>query len=472
MNDLIVYGLNYHCCPVAIRERFTIPESCLGHALLALKKLPHIVEAAVLSTCNRTEVYAVTSNVAVGYRELESFFQSARQITDHQALQANFKLLRSDVALHLMRVASGLDSMVLGEGQIMSQVKAAHQAALCAGTAGAIIDGLFKAALNCGKKVRSQTSLGKRAVSISSAAVELTRKLLNDLDDRSVCVVGAGRMAQICIKLLLNNHKCSVYVTNRSNNKTKALLAANTRHLNRLHIIEDFAKRHEVISSCDAAIIATTASEFLLTPEGFINNSSINEVSLESARASSGEGVGDAVIINKFCPDTELTKNQHCLQSLLPQPLYLIDMSVPRNVDPRVAELAGIQLHNFDDLASIVKQNLAEREALTKDAEIIIFAALNEFEHWQQTLMAVPVIAQLRGKVESIRQSHLERHPSSKRKSKHPTSMHLNQQLDKVSRVLINEILHRPTTKLKTSPDLQSLQKRTEVLQSLFDLES
>src|ERR1700733_6139417 len=198
MNDLIVYGLNYHCCPVAIRERFTIPESCLEHALAGLKRAPHIVEAVVLSTCNRTEVYAVVSDTVAGFKELESFFQSARQIADHQALQANFKLLRGDAALHLMRVASGLDSMVLGEGQIMSQVKAAHQAALRAGTAGTILDGLFKAALNCGKKVRSQTSLGKRAVSISSAAVELTRKLLGDLNNKNIAVIGAGRMGQIC----------------------------------------------------------------------------------------------------------------------------------------------------------------------------------------------------------------------------------------------------------------------------------
>jgi glutamyl-tRNA reductase len=114
MNSLIVYGLNYHSCPLAIRERFTIPETCLEHALTALKKLPHISEAVVLSTCNRTEVYAVVSDIACGFRELESFFQAARQIADHNVLQADFKLLRDDVALHLFRVASGLDSMVLG----------------------------------------------------------------------------------------------------------------------------------------------------------------------------------------------------------------------------------------------------------------------------------------------------------------------------------------------------------------------
>jgi glutamyl-tRNA reductase len=147
-------------------------------------------------------------------------------------------------------------------------------------------------------------------------------------------------------------------------------------------------------------------------------------------------------------------------------------MSVPRNVDPQVATVTGIKLHNFDDLAFIVKQNLAEREALTKDAEEIIFSALKDFEQRQQALMAVPVIAQLRGKVEDIRLAHLSRHNSAKRQSKHTVSKHINQQLDKVSRVLINEILHKPTTKLKAAKDYQSLQKQSEVLRCLFDLES
>jgi len=432
MNDLIVYGLNYHSCPVAVRERFTIPESCLEHALAGLKRLPHVVEAVVLSTCNRTEVYAVVSNVSAGFKELESFFKSAREIADHQTLQANFKLLHSDVTLHLMRVASGLDSMVLGEGQIMSQIKAAHQAALRAGTAGARLDGLFKAALHCGKKVRSQTSLGRRAVSISSAAVELTRKLLGDFNNRKICVIGAGRMGQICIKLLLtDNNNCFVYVVNRSESKTKALLAANTRHLDRLKIVEDFSKRYEIVPQCDAVIVAASAPGFLLTPEGLATTA--------------------------LPPVTAL---------------HVIDMSVPRNVDPRLGEVDGIRLHNFDDLAFIVKQNMAEREALTKDAEAIIFSALKDFEHREQALMAVPVIAQLRGKVEDIRLSHLRRHSSSKRQSKHSVTKHINQQLDKVSRILVNEILHKPTTKLKAAKDYQSLQKQSEVLRSLFDLES
>ncbi|MBX9771109.1 MAG: hypothetical protein K2X29_07045, partial [Candidatus Obscuribacterales bacterium] len=181
MNHLVVCGLNYHSSPIAIRERFIIPTSCLKHALHALARMPHIKEAAVVSTCNRTEVYALVSDVQAGLQEIESFFLSTQEVADHGALRPNFKLLREDVVLHLFRVASGLDSMVLGEGQIMAQVKDSHQAALEAGTAGPFLDQLFKTALNCGKRVRTETSMGRRAVSISSAAVELGRELLGPL---------------------------------------------------------------------------------------------------------------------------------------------------------------------------------------------------------------------------------------------------------------------------------------------------
>ena len=192
MNHLVVCGLNYHNTPIAIRERFTIPQSCLGHALTALTRLPHVKEAALVSTCNRTEVYATVDNVQAACQEIAAFFASTQGIVDHEVLQPNFRLLREDVALHLFRLASGLDSMILGENQIMSQLKAAHQIALESGTAGPVLDYLFKTALNCGKRVRTETNMGKRAVSVSSAAIELGRTLLGTMKGRSSLVIGAG----------------------------------------------------------------------------------------------------------------------------------------------------------------------------------------------------------------------------------------------------------------------------------------
>lgn len=437
MNSLVVYGLNYRSCPVAIRERFTIPESCLEHALQALKNLPHISEAAVLSTCNRTEVYAVVSDIASGFRELESFFQSTRKVSDHEGLKADFRLLHDDVALHLFRVASGLDSMVLGEGQIMSQVKAAHQAALKAGSAGPIIDFLFKSALNCGKKVRTETGLSKRAVSISSAAVELTRKLLHGLESRSILVIGAGRMGQICIKLLLaENNSCRVLVSNRNENKIKAVQASNTRYLDRLQIV-NFEQRYKAAANCDAVVIATSSKNYILCRE---------ELTVALSRKSEPN----------FATDITAEATSSLEAKSFKSDLHIIDMSVPRNADPELSKITGVNLHNCDDLEKIVQHNLSEREALTKDAETIIFANLQEFIHWLKTLHVAPIIAELRGKVENIRLSYLQQKTSK--------------QLDNASRVIVNQILHKPTIRLKSMRDYRNLQQQIEALQSLFDL--
>lgn len=420
MTELVLCGLNYHCVPVAIRERFTIPESCLKYALEALKRLPHIVEAAVLSTCNRTEVYAVVTDVQAGWAEIESFFTSAQGVSDHDGLKPNFRLLREDVALHLLRVASGLDSMVLGEGQIMSQVKAAHQAALTAESAGSTLDSLFKFALNCGKKVRSETSMGRRAVSVSSAAVELAKSLLGNLQDKTIVVIGAGKMGQICLKLLLSDRgSIKVYVANRSPERIEKFLANNIRNLDRLNVIHDFSERYRHAANADLVIVASGARDFVLGAD-----------QLSAARAS---------LNNK--------------------PLQIIDIAVPRNVQPEANEINGVKLFNSDDLSAIVNRNLAEREALVSEAEKIVFAALKEFENWQRNLLVVPTIAHLREKIEAIRLEQMEKGCTT------------TEELEAISRAIVNQILHHPTKQLKAANDYGILRQQAEALRVLFELD-
>jgi len=426
--ELVLCGLNYHNVPVAIRERFTIPESCLKHALAGLKQLPHIKEAAILSTCNRTEVYAVVSDIPAGMSELESFFTSAQTVADHNALKPNFRLLREDVALHLLRVASGLDSMVLGEGQIMYQVKAAHQAALAAGTASNTIDSLFKFALNCGKRVRAETSMGRRAVSISSAAVELARDLLGNLKDKTILVIGAGKMGQICLKLLLSESQPgTVWVANRSQERIEKFLANNIRNLDRLKVVPDFAERHNYAAQADLVIVASSALNHVLTA---------GELAVARIKAQ--------------------------------KPLCLIDIAVPRNVDPNIVDLSDVRLYNTDDLSAIVNRNLAEREALVSEAEKIVFAVLQEFQDWQRNLLVVPTIAGLRQKIEAIRLVHMEKSSLS---SQFEDNGSTRQELEEVSRAIINQILHHPTQQLKTTNDAEILRQQAEALHLLFDLD-
>jgi glutamyl-tRNA reductase len=429
MNHLVVCGLNYHNTPLAIRERFTIPQSCLGHALAALSKLPHVKEAVLVSTCNRTEVYAVVSNVESGWREIDAFFGSTQSISDHQALRPNFRLLREDVALHLFRVAAGLDSMILGENQIMAQLKSAHQTALTSGTAGPVLDFLFKSALNCGKRVRTETTMGRRAVSVSSAAVELGRNILGGLEDRKIVVVGAGKMAQICTKVLLNESGTgSVFMLNRSKERLRTFTLNKLPNKHRLEIGFDYGDRHRLAASAELVVVATSAPNFVLSAD-----------ELTDARKGYEE--------KKLC---------------------IVDISVPRNVDPAVANLPGIELRHSDDLINLVQMNLAEREALVADSEEIVFETLDEFHAWQRSLLVVPTITGLREKIESIR---LEQMAKSRTSRNCEDAVEEKHQLEEISRAIVNQILHHPTVQLKATRDYEILRQQAEALRTLFSLD-
>ena len=422
---LIVLGLNYHSAPIAIRERFIIPEYCLSHALHALARFPHVKEAAVLSTCNRTEVYAVVTDIQAGLAEIESFFISTQTIADHAALKPNFRLLRDDVALHLFRVASGLDSMVLGEGQIMSQVKAALKAAQEAGTAGPILDQIFMLALNCGKRVRSETSMARRAVSVSSAAVELARELVGPLKNKSVLVVGAGKMAKICVKHLLNESGSgAVVMINRTADRVDQFVQTKLPHAEKLKTGLNFEDRYHLAAAADVVIVSTSAPGFI--------------ISAEELRAVKSD-----------------------------KPTCIIDISVPRNVDPEIAALPGYQLFHSDHLASIVDKNMAEREALVSEAELIVFESLGDFHTWQRSLLVVPTITGLRRKIESIRDEQMRKTCRNRDSEPETDQSHAEQ----ISRAIVNQILHHPTVQLKATIDYQLLKQQAEALQTLFNLD-
>lgn len=432
MNHLVVCGLNYHSAPIAVRERFTIPDSCVKHALEALSRYPHILESAILSTCNRTEVYAVVSDVQAGLKEIENFYQSVQGISDHEKLRPNFKLLREDVTLHLLRVAAGLDSMILGEGQIMSQVKDAHRKGLEAKTIGSTLDQLFKLALNCGKRVRSETTMGRRAVSVSSAAIELARELIDPLDG-DVTVIGAGGMAQLCVKHLLRSKGYArVKVLNRSAKRLEALNDVGFKGGERLSTSDQFDSRHRLAVNSCLTLVATSAPSHLLTYEAF--------------KQERDEAAAQGTLTD-------------CL---------IIDISVPRNVDPRIGELSGVTLKHADHLASVVTKNMEEREALVEEAEAIVFESLDEFHTWQRSRIVVPTIAGLREKIEAIRIEEISKGGNS---SERANGCRQKEEAESVSRAIVNQILHHPTVQLKATKDYQVLKQQAEALRTLFNLD-
>ncbi len=424
-NHLVVVGLNYHSSPIAIRERFIIPQYCLSHALHALARFPHVKEAVVLSTCNRTEVYAVVTELNAGMAEVESFFMSTQTIADHGALRPNFRLLRDDVPLHLFRVASGLDSMILGEGQIMSQVKAALKAAQDAGTSGPVLEQVFELALHCGKRVRSETQMARRAVSVSSAAVELARHVTGGLREKTVLVVGAGKMAKVCAKHLLSEGgRGAVLMINRTEERVVQFAETKLPNAHKLKIGLKFDERYQLAEVADVAIVSTAAPQFVF----------------------------DAAEFAKLRRE---------------RPLCLIDISAPRNVDPAIGEIDGVELYHIDQLIEIVDKNLEEREALVSEAEVIAFETLGQFHAWQRALLVVPTITGLRKKIESIRREQVER--TGKGESSDGTKE--REKADQVSRAIVNQILHHPTVQLKSTLDQEQIIRQTRALQTLFELD-
>jgi glutamyl-tRNA reductase len=315
MSILVVSGINYHRTPLEERQELAMPKHCILPALQRLNAEPGVAECAILSTCNRTEIYAVADSAERGLRAIEQFFLAASS-RHGRTIRPDFKLLQEDAALQLFRVASGLDSMVVGEGQILGQVKQALELAQEAGTSGSRLNKLFSFAIACGKRVRTETRMSHRAVSVASAAVELAREPYGTLRNKNALVVGAGTMGALCEKHLSNK-------SNRAN--TTVVTRCDDENLRRL------------IDSSEIIFVATSAQEFVLGPEHIKAN--------------------------------DTTK-------------YFFDLSVPRNVNPEIAKLPNVILFSIDDLQSVVRKNLEERQRIATEAEPIVFETLNRYKNW------------------------------------------------------------------------------------------
>jgi glutamyl-tRNA reductase len=421
MSHLVVCGFNYNSSPLTIREKFAIPESCVKHALRMLSEYPEIQESVLLSTCNRTEVYAVVTDLEAGLKRLNEFFSHVRQIADHESLKPNFRLIRDDVCLHLLRVAAGLNSMVFGEAQIIAQIKKAHEAASQTGNSGVILNRLFQLALETGKRVRMETSIGRRAMSISSVAVELAKKLIKLDENFEVTVVGAGTMAQECIWHLQKVKQANpLAVLNRSAGKLDEL---QKQYGERVKTDSEFSAIANRVAKSRLVLVATNAPEYVIKYDELV-------AALESNDAR--------------------------------RDLLIVDLSVPRNVDPRIATITGVTLKHAEDLSHILSRNKEERQALSGEAEAIVFEMCERFQDWQNTRAVVPTIVKMRQRLESIRQNQLLKQ----------NCFTGGADEDTISRVVVNQILHGPTVGLKSTRSRKLQRRRAELLEELFELNS
>jgi len=421
--NIVVVGLSHKTAPVEVREKLSIPETNCDRAIAQLCSYPHLEEVAILSTCNRLEIYVVVNETENGIREIIQF------LSDHSKLPAAylrpylFILLHQDAVMHLMRVSAGLDSLVLGEGQILAQVKQCHKLGQEHKGVGRTLNQLFKQSLTAGKRVRTETSIGTGAVSISSAAVEMAQIKVQNLAACRVAILGAGKMARLLVQHLLSKGAVNITILNRSMERAKELAHEFPEVTLQLHPISDLA---QLLPHADLVFTSTAATEPIL-----------DRAKLESI----------------------LDPAQH---------LMVFDIAVPRNVHSDVNELPHVQAFNVDDLKAVVAQNHEARRRMAIEAETLLDEEVETFETWWRSLDTISTISSLRDKVEAIRAQELE-----KALSRLGTEFAEKHQeiIEALTRGIVNKILHDPMVQLRAQQDIEARQQAMQTLSVLFNLE-
>ncbi len=422
--NIVVVGLSHKTALVEVREKLSISEAQIENAIATLKGYPHIEEIAIISTCNRLEIYGVALDIEQGVKEISQFLAEKAKISLRELRPNLFTLLREDALRHLMRVSAGLESLVLGEGQILAQVKNTHKLGQKYQGLGRLLDRLFKQAISTGKRVRSETSIGTGAVSISSAAVELVYTKVDNLTANSIAIIGAGKMACLLVKHLLSKGVTDIAIVNRSHRRAQKLC-------------EQFAQANITIYPISEMMKAVATSDLVFTSTG-----------------------ATEPILNRTKLETELT---------LDRSLMLVDISVPRNVAADVNEIKYVNAYNVDDLKAVVAANQESRRKIALEAEGIIEEEVNNYILWWRSLETVPTISCLRSKVESIREQEMEKALSrlgSEFGEKH------QEVIEALTRGIVNKILHEPMVQLRAQQDIEARRHCLRSLQMLFDLDT
>ena len=421
--NIAVVGLTHKTAPVEVREKLGIPEPDYKGAIAQLAACPNVEEVAVLSTCNRLEIYLVLSDVEAGVREIMQFLSIHSKLPIATLRPYLFTLLHQDAVMHLMRVSGGLDSLVLGEGQILAQVKQCHQSGQQCNSVGRTLNQLLKQALVAGKRVRTETSIGTGAVSISSAAVELAQMKLGNLSGYKILILGAGKMSRLLVKHLVSKNAVDMTVLNRS------------------------MKRAEELSK-----------EF---PEAHLKLGLMDQMMSQLA---------DADIVFTSTSSTEPILDKSKLESVLDpsRMVSLIDIAVPRNVASDAKELDHVNAYNVDDLKAVVAQNQESRRQMALEAEGLLEEEVEVFDNWLRSLDAVETISNLRNKVEAIRTQELEKALS--RLGTDFGDKH-KEVVEALTRGIVNKILHDPMVQLRAQKDVDARRQAMDTLTVLFNLE-
>jgi glutamyl-tRNA reductase len=427
---IAVVGLSHRTAPVEIRERLSIAEQSMEDSLQRLRSHEQVLEASILSPCNRLEIYTLLRHPELGVSAVGSFLSDYSGLQVEQLLPHLFTYHHEEAVGHLMRVAAGLDSLVLGEGQILSQVKKMVRLGQEHQSIGPILNRLLNQAVSTGKRVRTETNLGTGAVSISSAAVELAQLKVGQargvddlvpLDQEQIAVVGAGRMSRLLLQHLQAKGAPGVVLLNRTVERAELMAADFPALPVQCRPLTDL---DHCLSTCSLVFTSTAADEPII----------------------------DAPRLGKLNRRSSL---------------MLIDIGVPRNIAADVGELAGVDAFDVDDLQEVVARNQEARREIAAEAESLLEDEGRQFLDWWDGLEAVPVVNRLRTQLEDIREQEL--HKALSRMGP-DLSARERKVVEALSKGIINKILHTPVTNLRAPQPRQQRHNAMQVLQDLFEL--
>ncbi|AYC29774.1 glutamyl-tRNA reductase [Paenisporosarcina cavernae] len=417
----IVVGVNFKTAPVEIRERLSFVEAELPDAMKELQKQKSILENVVVSTCNRTEIYAVVDQLHTGKYYIKKFLSEWFDLPMETFSAYLFQHEKDEAVRHLFQVTSGIDSMVLGETQILGQVKSSFLNGQKEGSTGTVFNELFKKSVTFAKKAHAETAIGENAVSVSYAAVELGKKIFGSLRNKHVVILGAGKMGELSIKNLQGSGAEKITVINRTFEKAQELatkFGGQAKHLSELQC---------TLLEADILISSTGSTEFVI--------------------------------------DYELMQFVEKLRK--GRPIFMVDIAVPRDLDPRIGELSNVFLYDIDDLQGIVEANLAERQRSAMEIEKMIESELTEFNEWVGTLGVVPVISALRKKALTIQEETM-----ASIENKMPDLTDRERKiLSKHTKSIINQLLKDPILQAKELANSSQANEQLALFQQIFGIE-
>ncbi|MFP3509657.1 glutamyl-tRNA reductase [Peribacillus sp. SIMBA_075] len=418
---ILAVGINYKTAPVEIREKLSFNEAELAEAMKALKNKKSILENIIISTCNRTEIYAVGDQLHTSRYYIKEFLSEWFNIDKEEFSKYLYIYEGDGAAEHLFSVICGLNSMILGETQILGQVRTSYMLGQKDDTIGTVFNHLFKQAITLAKKAHSETDINTNAVSVSYAAVELAKKIFGGLNGKNVLILGAGKMGELAIQNLHSNGADSITVINRTFQKAVDLAERFNGTAKQLQELQC------ALVEADILITSTGSKDLLVTKEMM-------------------------TFVNK------LRKGR---------PIFMVDIAVPRDLDPTLAELENIFLYDIDDLEGIVQANIEERKKAAEKIELMIESEIVDFNQWINLLGVVPVISSLREKSLSIQQETME---SIERKLPH-LSERDKKVLNKHTKSIINQMLKDPILYAKELADEPNAKEQLNNFVKIFHLE-